>query len=44
MEHKIIIYPNAPHSFFDRKYTEFASESADAWQQVLGFVSAHTPQ
>ncbi len=43
-EHKIIIYPNAPHSFFDRKYSEFASESADAWQQVLDFISAHTPQ
>ncbi len=44
IEHKIIIYPNAPHSFFDRKYTEFASESADAWQQVLSFIGAHSPQ
>jgi carboxymethylenebutenolidase len=44
VEHNIIIYPNAPHSFFDRKYEEFASESADAWKQVLSFISAHTPQ
>ncbi len=43
-EHTIIIYPNTPHSFFDRKYAEFANESADAWQQVLSFISAHTPQ
>lgn len=43
IEHTIIIYENAPHSFFDRRYTEFASESADAWQQVLSFISAHTP-
>jgi carboxymethylenebutenolidase len=44
VEHTIIIYPNAPHSFFDRRFTEFASESADAWQQVLSFVGAHTPE
>jgi carboxymethylenebutenolidase len=44
VEHTIKIYPDTPHSFFDRKYTEFASESADAWQQVLTFVGRHTPQ
>ena len=44
LEHTIIIYPDTPHSFFDRKYAEFANESADAWQQVLSFISAHTPQ
>ncbi|HLW01501.1 MAG TPA: dienelactone hydrolase family protein [Ktedonobacterales bacterium] len=43
IEHTIIIYENAPHSFFDRKYAEFASESADAWQQVLSFINAHIP-
>ncbi len=44
VEHKILIYPNAPHSFFDRRQAEYASESADAWQQVLAFISAHTPR
>lgn len=42
VEHKIIVYPNAPHSFFDRRSTEFAQESSDAWKQVLSFLTAHT--
>ncbi len=42
VEHEVIIYPGAPHSFFDRRATEFADASADAWQRVLGFISAHT--
>jgi carboxymethylenebutenolidase len=36
--HNVIIYPGAPHSFFDRRATDFADASADAWQQVLGFI------
>lgn len=36
--HTLKIYDGAPHSFFDRKYSEFANESADAWSRVLGFV------
>jgi carboxymethylenebutenolidase len=43
VEHVVITYPGAPHSFFDRKADAFADASADAWQQVLGFVRAHTP-
>jgi carboxymethylenebutenolidase len=37
--HQIVTYPGAPHSFFDRKYQEFADESADAWSRVLNFIS-----
>lgn len=44
VDEKIIIYPNAPHSFFDKRYEQFADESADAWKQVLSFIEAHTPQ
>jgi carboxymethylenebutenolidase len=44
VEHTIAIYPNAPHSFFDRRATEYAGESADAWRKVLGFIAAHTPK
>lgn len=44
VDEKIVIYPNAPHSFFDRRYEQFADESADAWKQVLSFIEAHTPQ
>ena len=42
VEHKIIVYPGAPHSFFDRRATDFAEASADAWRQVLSFIAAHT--
>ncbi len=38
VQHSIITYPGAPHSFFDRKATEFAKESADAWERILGFI------
>lgn len=41
VEHDLVIYPGAPHSFFDRKYQEFAAESADAWARVLAFIVAH---
>ncbi len=44
VEHELVIYPGAPHSFFDRRATEFAEASADAWQRVLGFILAHTPK
>ena len=38
VEHEIVVYPGAPHSFFDRKYEEFASASEDAWARVLEFI------
>jgi carboxymethylenebutenolidase len=40
--HESISYDGAPHSFFDRRQTEFADASADAWRRVQGFVAAHT--
>jgi carboxymethylenebutenolidase len=43
VEHEFVTYPGAPHSFFDRKQNEFSKESADSWQRVLSFISAHTP-
>ena len=42
VEHEVVIYPGAPHSFFDRKYEEFADTSADAWDRVLAFVERHS--
>jgi len=44
VEHEVVIYPGAPHSFFDKRATEFADASADAWQRLLGFISAHTTE
>src|SRR4051812_16502568 len=39
VEHEMISYPGAPHSFFDRKYDEFAEACEDAWRRVLAFLS-----
>lgn len=41
-EYEVVTYPGAPHSFFDRRQTDFADESADAWRRVLDFVAAHS--
>ncbi len=41
VEHNIIIYPGAPHSFFDRRALDYAEASTDAWQHVLSFISSH---
>jgi carboxymethylenebutenolidase len=38
VEHEVVVYPNAPHSFFDRKQDEFAAASEDAWRRVLAFI------
>jgi len=37
--HEIHTYPGAPHSFFDRRQEQYASESEDAWNRVLDFMS-----
>ena len=39
VEHDVITYDGAPHSFFDRKYEEFAEASADAWRRTLEFIA-----
>ncbi len=41
VEHELVEYEGAPHSFFDRKQEEFADASADAWRRVLAFIEAH---
>ena len=43
VDHELISYPGAPHSFFDRKAADYAEQSADAWQNVLEFVRRNTP-
>jgi carboxymethylenebutenolidase len=42
VEHDVITYDGAPHSFFDRKYEEFADASADAWRRTLEFIAHHS--
>jgi carboxymethylenebutenolidase len=33
-----VVYEGAPHSFFDRTFTEHQEACADAWRQMLDFV------
>ncbi len=40
IDHKLVIYDGAPHSFFDRKADEYATTSASAWEEVLAFIHA----
>jgi carboxymethylenebutenolidase len=42
VEHELITYDGAPHSFFDRKQEQFADASDDAWQRVLAFIDRNT--
>jgi carboxymethylenebutenolidase len=42
VEHRLVTYPNAPHSFFDRKAAEYEKESEQAWPEVLAFIRDHT--
>ena len=39
VEHEIVVYPDAPHSFFDRQQAEYRSESEDAWRRIQDFVA-----
>ena len=39
VEHEIVIYDGAPHSFFDRKQEDYAEASEDAWRRTLAFIS-----
>ena len=41
VEHEVVTYDGAPHSFFDRKQEEFADASEDAWRRTLEFIEKH---
>lgn len=40
VEHRVVVYPDAPHSFFDRTMSEHAEICRDAWAAVLGFIDS----
>ena len=40
VEHRSVVYDDAPHSFFDRKAADYARESAEAWREILTFLGA----
>jgi carboxymethylenebutenolidase len=39
--HRMVTYPGAPHSFFDRKAADHAEASQAAWGEILGFIGQH---
>jgi len=41
VEHELVVYDGAPHSFFDRKQEEFADASEDAWRRTLACIEQH---
>jgi carboxymethylenebutenolidase len=41
VEHEVVTYPGAPHSFFDRKQKDFADASEDAWNRTLAFIDRY---
>ena len=42
VEHDVVTYEDAPHSFFDRKQEQFADASDDAWRRVVAFVERYS--
>ena len=42
VEHEVVTYDGAPHSFFDRKQEDYAEASDDAWRRTLAFVDSHS--
>ena len=42
VEHDLVAYEGAPHSFFDRRQEDFADASEDAWNRVLAFLERHS--
>jgi carboxymethylenebutenolidase len=38
VENEIVVEPDAPHSFFDRKAVEYQVQSDDAWARVQRFI------
>jgi carboxymethylenebutenolidase len=42
VEHELVSYDGAPHSFFDRKHEEFAEASEDAWRRTLHLIAANS--
>jgi carboxymethylenebutenolidase len=41
VEHELVTYDGAPHSFFDRRQEDFQEASDDAWRRVLEFIERY---
>jgi carboxymethylenebutenolidase len=42
VDHRVVTYPDAPHSFFDKKADEYSRTSEEAWAEVLGFIRSNS--
>jgi carboxymethylenebutenolidase len=42
VEHEVVTYEGAPHSFFDRKQEDYLDASEDAWGRTLAFVERYS--
>jgi carboxymethylenebutenolidase len=42
VDHQVVTYRDAPHSFFDRRAEEHAAASAAAWDATLDFIRSRT--
>lgn len=38
VEHEVVVYDDAPHSFFDRSSDRYAEASADVWRRLMQVV------
>ena len=38
IRNELVVYQGAPHSFFDRAFTDYSRASQDAWSRVLAFI------
>ena len=42
VDHEVVTYEGAPHSFFDRRQEDYAEASDDAWRRVVEFLDRHS--
>lgn len=42
LPHRMVVYEEAPHSFFDRGATHWVNQCADAWRRILSFIADPT--
>ena len=43
VQHHVVTYPGAPHSFFDRTFADHREACEDAWRRTLGFMKNSDP-
>jgi carboxymethylenebutenolidase len=42
IEAEVHVYPDAPHSYFDRTFADHAEACDDSWRRILDFVGRHS--